>query len=136
MFSKPEELIMAILGALWTVVTYFLAAYVTSANVKYVVLITGLTAIWSVVSFFLWKFDRWLFLWPILLGLLVACWTPWLDWFALRGVATVSNEALLVVQKPWYAGWTFKGILIVIPIILGYLLKIRAHRQRRLNGQF
>ncbi|XXQ69070.1 hypothetical protein ACKLNO_04195 [Neisseriaceae bacterium B1] len=138
MFSKPEELIMAILGALWVVATYFLSAYSTQANTKYVLLITGLTALWAVVSFLFWKYDRWMFLWPVLLGLLVACWTPWLDWFALRDVLATgaTGDALLVIQKPWYAGWIFKGILIVVPIILGYIFQFRRHRQRRLAGKF
>lgn len=136
MFSKPEELIMAVLGALWVVATYFLSSYATAGSTKYVLLITALTALWAVISFLFWKFDRWMFLWPLLLGLLAACWTPWLDWFALRDVLAASGDALLVVQKPWYAGWIFKGMLICVPMVLGYVYQFRRQHQRRLAGKF
>lgn len=136
MWNKPEELIMAVLGMLWTVATYFLASYATSGSLKYVLWITGLTALWAVVSFVFWKKDRWMLVWPVLLGLWVACWWPWLDWFALRDLMPTANDALVVVQKPWYASWTFKGILAIVPVILGYALKFQQHRKRQLTGKF
>lgn len=136
MFRKPEELIMAVLGALWIVTTYFLAQYATQDSTQYALMITGFTALWAIVSFVFWKNERWIPVWPILLGALVACWWPWLDWFALKDIAPVATHSMVVMQKPWYAGWIFKGVLAILPMLGGYLLKFRAQRQRQLAGKY
>lgn len=124
MLNKPEELIMAFLLAVWVVLTYCAAAYATGASVKYVFLITGFTALWSVVSFILWQAGRANGLYPVLAGALVACWWPWLDWLAVRGVAATGNDVLVVV-KPWYASWWFKLTLVALPIVGGYVRQWR-----------
>lgn len=124
MLNKPEELIMAFLLAVWVVLTYCAAAYATGASVKYVFLITGFTALWSVVSFVLWQAGRASGLYPVLAGALVACWWPWLDWLAVRGVAATGNDVLVVV-KPWYASWWFKLTLVALPIVGGYVRQWR-----------
>lgn len=136
MFRKPEELIMAVLGALWLVATYFLADYATYGSLKYVLMITGFTAIWAIISFVLWKHDRWMAIWPILLGALVACWWPWLDWFALKDILPATQDAFIVLPTPWYASWMFKSIIALIPMILGWIVQYRLRRERQLLGKF
>lgn len=133
MFDRPEEIIMAVLAALWIVATYVLAS-AFGASAKYIWLITGLTAVWSLVSFLLWQGNRTHLLWPLLLGLLVACWWPYLDWIAVRNLAPAAATAdgVIVLQKPWYASWTFKLILSALPLIGGYVWKFYAARQRKL----
>lgn len=135
MFDRPEEILMAVLAALWVVVTYVLASLL-GASAKYIWLITGLTGVWSLVAFLLWQGNRTHLLWPILLGLLTACWWPYLDWLVLRDIAPAAADAsgVLVLQKPWYASWTFKLILSVLPILAGYAWKFHASRQRKLKG--
>nr|UOP04790.1 hypothetical protein LVJ77_11665 [Conchiformibius kuhniae] len=54
MLSKPEEVIMAVLAAVWVVLTYFLAGW-TGAAAKYVLLITAFSGVWAVLAFLLWK---------------------------------------------------------------------------------
>lgn len=122
MLNKPEEFIMAILFVIWVGLTYYAAAYATGASVKYVLLITIWTALWSVVSFLLWRAGKVGVLYPVLAGALVACWTPWLDWFAVRGV--VGND-MLVINKPWYASWFFKMLLVLVPTVGGYIYQWR-----------
>lgn len=132
MFNKPEELIMAILFAIWVGLTYCAAAYATGASAKYVLLITGFTALWSVASFLLWQAGRVSGLYPVLVGAWVACWWPWLDWFALRGVVATGSDVLVVV-KPWYASWWFKLTLSALPIIGGYVYQWRKSQKPRFN---
>ena len=48
MFKRPEELIMAVLAALWVVLTYFAASYF-GAPVHTALLICTLTLIWAAV---------------------------------------------------------------------------------------
>lgn len=121
MFQKPEELIMAILFAFWVVITYFLSAYFTGATTKYVFLISGFTAVWAFVSFLLWQAGKLGRLFPLVLGALVACWWSWLDWLANR-------DATEFVIK-WYNGWTFKLILAMIPVIVGYFYQWKQSRK-------
>lgn len=118
MFSKPEEVIMAILSALFVILTYFIAGY-SGASVTYILMITGFTAIWALATFLLWQAGRIEKLYPIVLGALVACWWPWLEWFAVRGVVATGGEVLMV-SKPWYATWWFKIVLAMLPIVIGY----------------
>lgn len=51
MFKRPEELIMAVLAALWVVFTYFLASYF-GAPAQTALLITALTVIWAALFLF------------------------------------------------------------------------------------
>lgn len=130
MFKRPEELIMAVLAALWVVLTFFLVSYF-GAPTQTALLISALTLIWAAVFFMLWQRHLTSWIWPVFLGLLVACWWPYLDWYAVRDLiaADVAGETI-VVGKPWYATWTFKGILAVIPVVLGYGMRWKfAHKE-------
>ncbi|MCP1660222.1 hypothetical protein [Neisseria perflava] len=133
MFKRPEELIVLILAVLWIVLTYFLAAY-TGAAAYTVLLISVLTAVWAVVCFFLWQRGLSRLIWPLFLGALVACWWPWLDWYAVKDfIAPGAESQAIVVAKPWYAGWTFKIILAAIPVALGYAFKWKRARQTKIS---
>jgi hypothetical protein len=72
---------------------------------------------------------------PVLLGLFVACWCPWLDWFALRHTAAADATSMIVLNKPWYATWTFKAVLVALPIIGGYAWEWRRSRKRKFAGK-
>ncbi|MDO4641152.1 MAG: hypothetical protein Q4A84_05545 [Neisseria sp.] len=130
MFKRPEELIMAVLAALWVVLTYFLAGYI-GAPTQTALLIAALTLIWAGVFFMLWQRGHSAWSWPVFLGLLVACWWPALDWYAIRNLvaAGVASETI-VIGKPWYASWTFKIILAVVPVVLGYGFKWKIARKK------
>lgn len=123
MFKRPEEFIMAILAALWVVLTYFIADYL-GAPTHTTLLITALTLIWAIVFFIVWQRNASRLIWPLFLGLLVACWWPFLDWYAVSGILVPGASGdTIVIAKPWYATWTFKIILAVIPVLLGYAVK-------------
>ena len=135
MFDRPEELIVAVLAAVWLAITYFLAAWATLSSFKYTLMITFFTALWLLVFFQLWRKEEAFLFYPILLGLLVACWCPWLDWYMLHSVAPDANStSVIVLNKPWYARWTFKLLLIVLPILAGYAWEHRRRRQRKMTG--
>ena len=80
MMNKPEEVIMACLAVLWVVITYVLIRF-TGAQWSYVLMVTGFTAVWAFVAFVLWQAGRIEKIYPLLIGALVACWWPLLDWF-------------------------------------------------------
>lgn len=128
MFDKPEEIMMAILLALWVSLSYFLASY-TGASIRYVLLICGFNAAWAVLAFILWKANFIGKLWPLLIGVLVACWWPWLNWFATRHI----QGDVIAITPPWYASLTFKLIYAVIPVILGYFWKWRQTQKPRFD---
>ena len=131
MFKRPEELIMAVLAGLWVVLTYFAAAYFGAPG-QTAMLIAVLTLVWAVLLFLLWQRDRARLLWPLFLGLLVACWWPFLDWYAAQSIVIPATSAdTIVINKPWYASWTFKTILALIPTVAGYALKIKQYRHRK-----
>lgn len=133
MFKRPEELIVLILGLLWVALTYFLTASF-GADTYTVLLITGLTLVWAVVCFVLWQKNLSHMIWPLFLGCLVACWWPLLDWFAIKDFIIPGAESqAIVVAKPWYAGWTFKIILALIPVGLGYFIKLKRARQNKIK---
>lgn len=119
MLNKPEELIMAVLAGLWVVLTYLLADHL-GIHTHTVLLITALTLIWAVVFFLLWQRGRIRWIWPLFLGLLVACWWPALDWMAIKDIAMDNPEGLIVLSHPWYATWTAKIIYAAIPTLAGY----------------
>lgn len=122
MFNRPEEMIMAILALLWLGFQYWLAAWATGATVFYTFMITGLVALWTLAAFFFWKKDLIYRYFPIFLGLLVACWTPWLNYLA-AGAAV------------WYTGWMFKATLVIMPIVVGYAWLSKRNHQRRMRGE-
>ena len=122
MLSKPEEFILAILAGLWVVLTYFLAAY-TGMPTHTALLITVLTLIWAIVFFLLWQRNRVRLLWPVFMGLLVACWWPALDWLAIKDLLPLNIAAdTIIVSRPWYATWTAKFIYAILPMLAGYVL--------------
>ncbi|MDO4997585.1 MAG: hypothetical protein Q4E16_02935 [Neisseria sp.] len=131
MFKRPEELIMAVLAALWVAFTYFMATYFNAPS-QTALLIAALTLIWAVVFFILWQRNLTRHIYPIFLGLLIACWWPFLDWYAISGI--VSTNALndtIIVSKPWYATWTFKLIIALVPVLLGYAFKFKQYRKNK-----
>ena len=129
MFKRPEEFIMAILAVLWVVLTYFLADYF-GAPTHTALLITALTLIWAVVFFIVWQRNVSRLVWPLFLGLLVACWWPFLDWYAVSDILVPgASTDTIVIAKPWYATWTFKLIIAAIPALLDYALKWKMKRK-------
>ena len=129
MFKRPEEFIMAILAALWVVLTYFLADYF-GAPTHTVLLITALTLIWAIVFFIVWQRNVSRLVWPLFLGLLVACWWPFLDWYAVSDILVPgASTDTIMISKPWYATWTFKLIIAAIPVLLGYAFKWKMKRK-------
>ena len=129
MFKRPEELIMAVLAALWVVFTYFLASYF-GAPAQTALLITTLTLIWAALFFGLWQRGHTGAIWPIFLGLLVACWWPFIDWYAISGFVTPESvNETIVLNRPWYDTWTAKIIWALIPTVLGYVYKWKRSRR-------
>ena len=55
--KKPEEIIMAVLAALWVILTYFVLTYI-GAHLETSLTITGLTLLWCVVAFVLVRHQR------------------------------------------------------------------------------
>ena len=76
--KRPEEVIMAVLGALFVVLTYAAASYF-GAQGQTALLVAALTLIVLLPAFLLWQRNRAAWLWPCLLGLLAACWWPYFD---------------------------------------------------------
>lgn len=129
MFKRPEEFIMAILAALWVVLTYFLADYLGAPTAP-TLLITALSLIWAIVFFIVWQRNASRLIWPLFLGLLVACWWPFLDWYAVSDILVPgASTDTIVIAKPWYATWTFKLIIAAIPVLLGYAVKWKMKRK-------
>ena len=129
MLKRPEEFIMAILAALWVVLTYFIADYL-GAPTHTALLISALTLIWALVFFILWQRNITHLIWPVFLGLLVACWWPFIDWFAIRGFVTPESiNDTIVLNRPWYDTWTAKIIWALIPTVLGYVYKWKRSRR-------
>ena len=131
MFKRPEELIMAILATLWIIFTYFTATYL-GTPIQTALLIALLTLVWASIFFMLWQHNRTAWLWPLFLGLLVACWWPFLDWYAIRNIVP-TGSGTIIVNKPWYASWTFKIILALLPTLVGYIWRIKQHRKQKFN---
>ncbi|HFC6393979.1 hypothetical protein [Neisseria bacilliformis] len=131
MFKRPEEFIVAVLAALWVAASYFAAARF-GAPAHTALLIAVLTLLWAIVFFLLWQRERTRLLWPLFLGLLAACWWPMLDWYAVRGIVPPETAGeMIVIAKPWYASWTFKIILALIPAAAGYAWMFKTSRRDR-----
>ncbi|MCF7521339.1 hypothetical protein L4G92_04655 [Neisseria sp. ZJ106] len=124
MFKRPEELIVLILALAWTALSYFAAA-AFSGDAYTVLLITISTAVWAAVCFLIWQRNLSRHVWPLFLGTLTACWWPLLN--RLDGGNT-SGEAA------WYAGWTFKLILALIPAAAGYAYKWKKARRLKIEN--
>ncbi len=128
---KPEEFIIAVIGILWVILSYFIADYL-GAPTQTTLLISVLSLLWVIVAFIVWQ-RQWMdWIWPVFLALLVACWWPLLDWLAIKDIILPSaNTDTIVIAKPWYDTWTFKIILSLIPMLLGYAAKWRLSSARR-----
>ncbi|EFE48845.1 hypothetical protein NEIELOOT_02436 [Neisseria elongata subsp. glycolytica ATCC 29315] len=80
----------------------------------------------------LWQRDRIRLIWPLFLGLLTACWWPLLDWYAVSkfvGPGAVADT--IVINKPWFASWTFKIVLALVPTVAAYAVKYKHYRNHR-----
>lgn len=126
MFDQPEEWIVAFLGVLWLIITFFAAQYLVGENNVFVFRIVALSALFVVLGFLTWHHHFWLKTYPLFFGFLVFSWLPLLDSYASQAS---SN------QSTWYASWSVKLILTLLPIALGYALKYRRQKQRRLAGE-
>ena len=70
-------------------------------------------------------------IWALFLGSLVMCWWPYLDWFAIKDIVVpASGGEAIILNRPWYASWTFKFILSLIPVVLGYTYKWKQAKKR------
>lgn len=129
--KRPEELIVAIIAALWVVLTYFMASYI-GAPTQTTLLICALTLIVAIIAFLLWQRSCFGWLWPLFLGLLVACWWPLLDWLAIKDIIlpAAQNNAV-IISRPWYDTWTFKIIIAILPALLGYAWQGKRYQQQK-----
>ncbi|EGV35478.1 hypothetical protein [Neisseria weaveri] len=130
MFKRPEEIILAVLAGLWVILTYLAANYL-GMPMESKLTVTGFTLLWAIVCFMLWQRNLNCAVWPFFFGALVACWWPYLDWLAVRDITALSANDTIVIAKPWYATWTFKGIAAAIPVVIGYLVKWKRYRARK-----
>lgn len=134
--KRPEEIIMAVIAALWVVLTYLAADYIGAPS-QTALLITALTLLVLIPAFLLWQRNRIAWVWPLFAGLLTACWWPMLDWLAVKDVlAAGAVTDILLLQRPWYAGMTFKICLALTPTVLLYILlwRRRQRLKRRQDG--
>lgn len=126
---------MAILAGLWVVLTYFICAYAdmpTDTNL----VITLFTLIWGIVFFLMWQRNQTRRIWPVFLGLLVACWWPSLNWIAYKDIVIPNNNvSTVIIHLPWYASWTAKFIYALIPVIAGYAWKIKRYYDKKNAAQ-
>ena len=119
--KKPEEIIMAIVAALWVILTYFVLNYF-DLRLEPLLTITGFTALWAIVTFVFWQKNLITYIWPIFLGLLVACWWPVLDWISVKDIVTTIQSSEQIEKVPtWYNSWGFKFGLSGVAIVLGYV---------------
>lgn len=130
MFRTPEDLIIAVIGILWVIATYFIGYYLgADASTRWS--ITLFTFAWFVLSFYLWRHNLITFVWPIFLGMLIACWTPYLDWIAIRDyVAMNPGKDVIILTRPWYASLPFKLVLCSLPVLIAYLSMWKRSRIR------
>ena len=85
-------------------------------------------------DFLLWQRDKVQHILPLLLGLWVLCWTPWLDWFMLRDIVPAADGSILLPPRPWYALWWFKLLLALVPVVGGYAWQWKRARKRKMHG--
>jgi hypothetical protein len=129
--KKPEEIIMAVLAALWVILTYFVLTYI-GAHLETSLTITGLTLLWCVVAFVFWQKNLMAWLWPVFIGLLIACWWPFWDWFAIKDVVDTSRIGdTLLMTKPWYATWAFKFAIAIVPTLIAYVAAWKLAQKRK-----
>ena len=113
MLRQPEEYILFIIAIAWVALTYIICRGI-GMNVIFASKITVATALWCALTFVLWQYYKARWLYPLLIGLAVACWWPLLDW-----LAQTTNESG-TANVPWYATQTCKGLLAFAPVIAGY----------------
>lgn len=130
--KKPEEIIMAVLAALWVVLTYFILNYIHTDLVT-MLTITGCTLLWCIVAFVFWQKNLMTWVWPVFVGLLIACWWPIFDWlyFHLNGIDTARINEVMMVEKTWYATWTFKLIIAIVPTLIAYVVAWKFAQKRK-----
>ncbi len=134
MLKRPEEVLVAVLAALFVVLTYAAASYFGAVG-QTALLVAALTLIVLLPAFLLWQRNRAAWLWPCLLGLLAACWWPYFDARAVLALpAGLAQDAVAMAEAlPWYATWTFKLVLAALPVVAGYgwMLYRRYYRKKR-----
>lgn len=135
MFKRPEELIMAVLLAVWVAFTYF-AADRLGAPFQTALLIAALNLVCAFVLFLLWLRGKHTMVWPLFLGLAAACWFPLLDWFALGSLEINGTLAeTLAADNPaaqtWFASPPFKAAIALLPVAAGYAFKFKQYRKRK-----
>ncbi|WP_245636583.1 hypothetical protein [Eikenella longinqua] len=122
MLKRPEEVMVAVLAAVFVVLTYAAASYFGALG-QTALLVAALTLIVLLPAFLLWQRNRAAWLWPCLLGLLAACWWPYFDARGAQSlpVGLLQQDAAAAAEAlPWYAGWTFKLLLAALPVAVGY----------------
>lgn len=133
MFRQPEELILATIAVVWVVMTYFIGTWL-GADLATTLKITLATLLWVVLLFILWQQDKIRWIWPLFLGLLTACWWPYLDWIVKRGLVDSAEAAnTIILAAPWYASWTFKLLIAILPVLVGYLW-LFSHRRNKAHA--
>ena len=128
MFKRPEELILAVIAVIWLIITFFIGRYVGMDSAGIIKTVAA-TALWSFVLFILWQKDRLNFIWPWFVGLLIACWWPYLDWLAKKDMPAETIGDALIISAPWYATRKFKLILAFVPVVAAYIFMWKKHRQ-------
>ena len=57
---------------------------------------------------------------------------PLLDWYAVSKFVEPGAVAdTIVINKPWFASWTFKIILALVPTVAAYAVKYKHYRNHR-----
>ncbi|MBN3859190.1 hypothetical protein GKC56_01360 [Neisseriaceae bacterium PsAf] len=130
MFKKPEEIIIAILGVIWIVATYFIN-YWLGVNNDITVQIVLYNIVWVIATFLVWKNEKIYLTWPVFLGLFVAAWTPLLTWYAQKSAGyDIQTTDLICTQMPWFATWYFKFGLVLAVIVIGYIILLIQNRKK------
>ncbi len=128
---KPEEIILAILGVLFIGgMAYFIHGYY-ALPLPFGLYSSLSIALWTITLFMLWKYNALTWLWPIWVGLFVACWFPLLGYWA-QSTAAGQTDAFLLTT-PWYDTWTTKIILFVAPTLIAYYAAYRLYQKKKTN---
>ncbi len=107
MFSKPEEVIMACLAALWVVLTYVAVRF--TGHWGTVLAVTGFTALWATVVFLLWQAGKIEKLYPpsirgfggvLVVGAGLVC-PAWCDCASRRCISDAKTMVCLMVAQTY-----------------------------------
>lgn len=130
MFKKPEEVIIAILGIAWIILSYFITHWIgTNSGIAVEIIIY--TLVWVIGTFIFWKNDKIYYTWPIFIGLFVGSWTPLLTWYAqVKAGYILPTTNLICSIVPWYASWYAKFGLIAAIVLIGYIILIFQNRKK------